>query len=89
MATDAAGKWRMVLTGLGIAAVLVGWGVAWANQNARIMANKASIEAVSKQMENVSGEAREVDKAIVRMETKIEYIVKGIDEIRAEMKGRK
>jgi hypothetical protein len=32
------------------------------------------------------GLAMEADKAIVRMETKIEYIIKGIDEIKAEVK---
>ena len=79
---------KLILTGLGVAAVLVGWGVSWANQNARITANKANIDALSKQVENVSGQATEADKAIVRMETKIEYIVKGIDEIKAEVKNR-
>jgi hypothetical protein len=33
------------------------------------------------------GLAMEADKAIVRMETKIEYIIIGIDEIKAEVKN--
>jgi len=88
MAKDLAGKWRMILTGLGVAAVLVGWGMTWANQNARITANRLEIDALSKQVETVSSQATEADKAIVRMETKIEYIIKGIDEIKTEMKSR-
>ena len=80
---------KLILTGLGIAAILVGWGVAWASQNARICTNKVNIEALSKQVENVSSQATEADKAIVRMETKIEYIIKGIDEIKAEVKAKK
>jgi hypothetical protein len=32
--------WKTVLTFLGIAAVLVGWGITWANQNAQICANR-------------------------------------------------
>lgn len=41
-------RMKLILTGLGIAAVLVGWGVAWASQNARICTNKVNIEALSK-----------------------------------------
>jgi hypothetical protein len=80
---------KLILSCLGIALVLVGWGIAWANQNGRISANKANIEALSVQVGNVSSQATEADKAIVRMETKIEYIVKGIDEIKAEIKAQK
>ena len=72
---------------LGVAVILVGWGMTWANQNAKIKANKANIDTISAQMENVSSQATEADKAIVRMETKIEYIIKGIDEIKAEIKS--
>ncbi len=82
-------RMKLILTGLGIGAVLVGWDVSWANQNGRICTNKVNIEALSKQVENVSSQATEADKAIVRMETKIEYIVKGIDEIKAEIRARK
>ncbi len=82
-------RMKLILTGLGIGAVLVGWGVSWANQNGRISTNKVNIDALSKQVENVSSQATEADKAIVRMETKIEYIIKGIDEIKAEVKTRK
>jgi hypothetical protein len=81
-------KQKTLLTLLGLAAVLVGWGITWANQNGRIVANSASITALSGQVTNVSSQATEADKAIVRMETKIEYIIKGIDEIKAEVKGR-
>ncbi len=80
---------KLIYTCLGIAVILVGWGVAWANQNAKIYANKARIEALCKQVETVSGQASESEKAIVRMETKIEYIIKGIDEIKAEVKSKK
>ena len=80
---------KLILTGLGIAAVLVGWGVAWASQNARISTNRTNIDALSKQVGTVSSQATEADKAIVRMETKIEYIVKGIDEIKAEIRAQK
>ncbi|MHC4231852.1 MAG: hypothetical protein ACYSTW_04535 [Planctomycetota bacterium] len=30
-----------------------------------------------------------IEKAIVRMETKIEYIIKGVDEIKSEVKSQK
>ena len=82
-------RMKLILTGLGIAAVLVGWGVSWANQNARICTNKVNIDALSKEVGNVSCQATDADKAIVRMETKIEYIIKGIDEIKTEIKARK
>lgn len=80
---------KFVINCLAIAAVFVGWGIAWANQNAKISANKAEINMLSKQLETVSRQATESEKAIVRMETKIEYILKGIDEIKAEVKGQK
>ncbi len=80
---------KLILSCLGIAVVLVGWGITWANQNSRITANKANIESLSAQVGNVSSQATEADKAIVRMETKIEYIIKGIDEIKAEIKAQK
>ena len=82
-------KLKTLLTLLGLAALLVGWGITWANQNARIVANSASITSLSGQVANVSSQATEADKAIVRMETKIEYIIKGIDEIKAEVKNKK
>ena len=82
-------RMKLILTGLGIAAVLVGWGVSWANQNARISTNRTNIDVLSKQVGTVSSQATEADKAIVRMETKIEYIVKGIDEIKAEIRAQK
>lgn len=74
-------KLKMIITGLSVAAVMVGWGIAWANQNAKICANRADIDALSRRVDMVSGQASDSEKAIVRMETKIEYIVKGIDEI--------
>ena len=78
---------KKILTFLGMAAVLVGWGMTWANQNAKINANSSDIEKIDEKMSNVSGQVSESEKAIVRMETKIEYIVKGIDEIKAEVKS--
>jgi len=81
-------KPKALVTLLGLAAILVGWGVSWANQNARIQANSASIDALTDRVKTVSSQATESDKAIVRMETKIEYIIKGVDEIKAEVKGR-
>ena len=80
---------KLIFTCLGIAMILVGWGIAWANQNAKICENKARIEILSKQIQAVSNQASESEKAIVRMETKIEYILKGIDEIKAEVKNKK
>ena len=71
-----------------MAVILVGWGVTWANQNAKINSNRTKIDMLSSQVENVSSQATEADKAIVRMETKIEYIVKGIDEIKAGISSR-
>lgn len=82
-------KTKTLLTLLGVAALLVGWGMTWANQNARIIANSANIMSLSGQVINVSSQATEADKAIVRMETKIEYIIKGIDEIKAEVKVKR
>ena len=81
-------RMKLILTGLGIGAVLVGWGVSWANQNARISTNRTNIDVLSKQVGTVSSQATEADKAIVRMETKIEYIIKGVDEIKAEVKSK-
>lgn len=78
---------KKMLTYLGMAAILVGWGMTWANQNAKINANASDIETIDEKMSNVSGQVSESEKAIVRMETKIEYIVKGIDEIKAEIKN--
>lgn len=79
-------KLKMVITGLSLAAVMVGWGITWANQNAKICDNRADIDALSRRVNIISGQASESEKAIVRMETKIEYIVKGIDEIKAQVK---
>ena len=80
--------WKTILTFLGVAAVLVGWGVTWANQNAKICANRSDIESLKREVSSVSDQASESEKAIVRMETKIEYIIKGVDEIKAEVKSR-
>ena len=81
-------KIKILYTAFGIAVILVGWGMTWANQNAKINVNKTNIELLSATVKNVSSQATEADKAIVRMETKIEYILKGIDEIKAEVKRR-
>lgn len=79
---------KFLINCLAVAAVLVGWGVAWANQNSRISANRAEIGMLTKQLETVSRQATESEKAIVRVETKIEYILKGVDEIKAEVKSK-
>ncbi|MHC4883398.1 MAG: hypothetical protein ACYTCV_12515 [Planctomycetota bacterium] len=73
---------------LGAAALLVGWGITWANQNAKICANRSDIDALEREVNSVSDKASDSEKAIVRMETKIEYIIKGVDEIKAEVKSR-
>ena len=65
------------------------WGVTWANQTAKINSNRTKIDMLSTQVENVSGQTTEADKAIVRIETKLEYIIKGIDEIKVEVKGKR
>ena len=80
--------WKTVLTFLGAAALLVGWGMTWANQNAQICANRSDIDALKREVNSVSDQASESEKAIVRMETKIEYIIKGVDEIKAEVKSK-
>ena len=77
---------KKMLTYLGIAVMLVGWGMTWANQNAKINANATDIETIDEKMNDVSGQVSESEKAIVRMETKIEYIIKGVDEIKAEVR---
>ena len=79
-------KPKTLFSFLALAGMLIGWGITWANQNAKIVANTTSIESLSGQVETVASQATESDKAIVRMETKIEYIIKGIDEIKAEVK---
>ena len=79
-------KIKILYTAFGVAVILVGWGMTWANQNAKINVNKANIELLSATVKNVSSQATEADKAIVRMETKIEYIIKGVDEINAQIK---
>ena len=80
-------KPKALLTLLAIAALLVGWGITWANQNAKIHANSSSIDTLTDNVANISSQTTESEKAIVRMETKIEYIIKGIDEIKAEVKN--
>ena len=80
--------WKTVLTFLGVAALLVGWGITWANQNAQICANRSDIDSLKREVASVSEKASDSEKTIVRMETKIEYIIKGVDEIKAEVKGR-
>ena len=82
------GYWKTVLTILAAAVMLVGWGMTWANQSARICANRAEIGTLKEKMDSVADQTSESEKAIVRMETKIEYIIKGVDEIKAEVKGR-
>jgi hypothetical protein len=47
-----------------------------------------SIDALNREVSSVSDQASESEKAIVRMETKIEYIIKGVDEIKAEVKSK-
>lgn len=81
-------KIKTIGPALAMIVILVGWGISWANQTARINNNKAKIDMLSSQVESVSSQATEADKAIVRMETKIEYIIKGIDEIKAEVKAK-
>ena len=80
--------WKTVLAFLGAAALLVGWGITWANQNAKICANRADIDVMQREVCSVSDQASESEKAIVRMETKIEYIIKGVDEIKSEVKSK-
>ncbi|MBW8016896.1 MAG: hypothetical protein FVQ82_11975 [Planctomycetes bacterium] len=82
-------KPKSLLTLFALAGILIGWGITWANQNAKIHANSIGIDTLTDRVENVSSQTTESDKAIVRMETKIEYIIKGVDEIKAEVKGRK
>ena len=82
------GYWKTVLTILAAAVMLVGWGMTWANQSARICANQSEIGALKEKMASVADQTSESEKAIVRMETKIEYIIKGIDEIKAEVKSK-
>ncbi len=82
------GYWKMGLAFLGVAALLVGWGVTWADQSARICANQSEIGTLKEKMASVADQTSESEKAIVRMETKIEYIIKGVDEIKAEVKSR-
>ena len=79
-------KPKSLLTIFALAGMLIGWGITWANQNAKIVANSTSIDTLSGQVENVASQATESDKAIVRMETKIEYIIKGVDEIKNDIK---
>jgi len=80
---------KNILTYLGIASILVGWGITWANQNAKIAENRTSIELLNKRIETVSGQAADSEKVIIRIETKVEYIMKAVDEIKAEMKNKK
>ena len=82
------GYWKTVLTILAAAVMLVGWGMTWANQSARICANQSEIGTLKEKMESVADQTSESEKAIVRMETKIEYIIKGVDEIKSEVKSR-
>jgi septal ring factor EnvC (AmiA/AmiB activator) len=83
------GYWKTVLTFLAAAVMLVGWGMTWANQSARICANQTEIGTLKEKMGAVADQTSESEKAIVRMETKIEYIIKGVDEIKSEVKSQK
>ena len=82
------GYWKTVLTFLAAAVMLVGWGTTWANQSARICANQTEIGTLKEKMDSVADQTTESEKAIVRMETKIEYIIKGVDEIKSEVKSK-
>jgi septal ring factor EnvC (AmiA/AmiB activator) len=82
------GYWKTGLAFLAAAVMLVGWGMTWENQSARICANQSEIGALKEKMASVADQTSESEKAIVRMETKIEYIIKGVDEIKSEVKGR-
>jgi hypothetical protein len=64
-------------------------GITWANQNAKITENRTSISLLNNRMDTVSGQATDSEKVIVRIETKIEYIMKTVDEIKAEVKSKK
>jgi membrane protein required for beta-lactamase induction len=79
---------KAIMTYLGIAGVLVAWGIAWANQNACIAENLGRIDGLTQRVEYVANQVTESEKAIVRMETKIEYIIKGVDEIKEEVKRK-
>ena len=39
-------KLKTIITYLGLAVILVGWGVTWANQNAKINSNTSDIETL-------------------------------------------
>ena len=82
------GYWKTILTFSAVAVMLVGWGMTWANQSSRICANQSEIGTLKDRMASVADQTTESEKAIVRMETKIEYIIKGIDEIKAEVKSK-
>ena len=82
-------KMKLIYTAFGIAVILVGWGMTWANQSARIHANRAEIGTLKEKMDSVADQTSESEKAIVRMETKIEYIIKGVNEIKSEVKTKK
>jgi hypothetical protein len=80
---------KNILTYIGIASILVGWGITWANQNAKIAENRTSITLLNKRMETVSGQATDSEKVNIRIETKIEYIMKTVDEIKTEIKTKR
>jgi len=44
------GYWKTVLTFLAAAVMLVGWGMTWANQSARICANQSEIGTLKEKM---------------------------------------
>ena len=48
------GYWKTLLTILAAAVMLVGWGVTWANQSARIHANRAEIGTLKEKMDSVT-----------------------------------
>ena len=82
-------KLQTILTYLAAAAIFVGWGITWANQNAKIAENKACIDVLNRRVDDVTQKTTDSEKTIVRMETKIEYIIKGVDEIKAEVKSQR
>jgi hypothetical protein len=80
---------KNILTYIGIASILIGWGITWANQNAKITENRTSITLLNKRMDSVSEQAADSEKVDIRIETKIEYIMKTVDEIKTEIKTKR
>jgi uncharacterized membrane protein len=70
---------KTIITFAGIAITLIGVAIAFGAQNQKL---EGTVAEQAKMKERVDAH----DISITRLETKVDYIIKGVDEIKAEIK---